>query len=110
MTQERLNADFKVQRTNTTDYTPQENEQLIEVKLTEKVCVVHGANQNYFNLANMEITQVRNKLRDIINVSYDAEAYINGKLVEDSYVLKGGEHLEFIKDTGVKGKVLWKLI
>ena len=103
MTQERLNADFRSQKPVSTDYAPQEVEQNLEVKPVEKVCVVHGANQNYFSLANMQVSQVRSKLRDVINVSYDAEAYINGKLVQDSYVLKGGEHLEFIKDTGVKG-------
>ena len=103
MTQERLNADFRSQKPVNTDYAPQEVEQNLEVKPVEKVCVVHGANQNYFSLANMQVSQVRSKLRDVINVSYDAEAYINGKLVQDSYVLKGGEHLEFIKDTGVKG-------
>lgn len=104
MMQERVSADVRKPQLTHEDVSHQI--ETVEVKPVEKVCVVHGANQNYFNVAGLTVSQIKQKLRDVINVSADAEAYISSKLVNNEYVVQEGQHLEFLKDTGVKGKVL----
>ena len=69
-----------------------------------KVRVVHGANEQYFeNLDGKTVGQVRKSLRDAFNIPGDANALITGKEVGDDFVLEGGMNLEFVKEAGVKG-------
>jgi len=72
-------------------------------KTDSKVRVVHGANQEYFNLAGKTVGSVRKNLREIFNIPSDAEALISGNAVPDDFVLEGGQSLEFLKESGVKG-------
>jgi hypothetical protein len=70
-----------------------------------KVRVVHGANEQYFdNLEGKTVGSVRKSLREVFNIPGDAKALISGKEVNDDFVLEGSMALEFIKESGVKGK------
>lgn len=72
-------------------------------KVLEKVRVVHGANEGYFELAGKNVGQVKKSLRDVFNIPSDAEASIAGNSVGDDYILESGQSLEFCKETGTKG-------
>jgi len=72
-------------------------------KAMNKVRVVHGANQEYYDLEGKSVGQVRKSLRDAFNIPGDASALISGKEVGDDFVLEGGMNLEFVKEAGVKG-------
>lgn len=72
-------------------------------KSVEKVRVVHGANEGYFDLSGKTVGQVKKSLRDVFNISTEAEASIGGKLVGDDFILESGSSLEFCKNAGVKG-------
>ena len=70
----------------------------------KKVRVVHGANQDYFDLEGRTVGSVRKNLREVFNIPGDAEALISGKSVGDDFILEGGQNLEFVKEAGTKGK------
>jgi len=73
-------------------------------KVVNKVRVVHGANEQYFdNLGGQTVGKVRKSLREVFNIPGDAEALIAGKQVGDDYILEGGQSLEFLKNSGIKG-------
>lgn len=70
---------------------------------TKKVRVVHGANQDYFDLEGKTVGMVRKNLREVFNIPGDAEALVSGKAVGDDFILEGNSSLEFVKEAGVKG-------
>lgn len=70
---------------------------------TEKVRVVHGVNEGYYSLEGKTVGSVKKSLREVYNIPGDAEALIEGKEVEDDFILEGGMNLEFLKSSGVKG-------
>lgn len=72
-------------------------------QMMEKVLVVHGANQRYFDLAGKDVGSVRKSLREAFNIPGDAEARVDGKEVNDEFVLDNGQHVEFTRKSGSKG-------
>lgn len=69
-----------------------------------KVHVIHGANEGYFdNLEGKTVGYVRKSLREVYSIPGDAESLIDGKAVNDDFVLAGGQTVEFLKEAGVKG-------
>jgi len=73
--------------------------------VTQKVRVVHGVNEQYFdNLDGKTVGSVKKSLREVFNIPGDAEALIDGKAVQDDFILDGGMNLEFVKEAGVKGE------
>jgi hypothetical protein len=72
--------------------------------LANKVRVVHGSNEQYFdNLGGKTVGTIRKSLREVFNIPGDAEALISGKRVNDDFILEGGMSLEFVKEAGIKG-------
>lgn len=72
--------------------------------VTQKVRVVHGVNEGYFdNLEGKTVGSVKKSLREVYNIPGDAEALVEGKAVQDDFILEGGQNLEFVKEAGVKG-------
>jgi hypothetical protein len=70
----------------------------------DKVRVIHGANERYFDhLSGKSVGTVRKSLRDAFNIPGDASALIDGKEVGDDFILQSGQNLEFCKFSGVKG-------
>ncbi len=74
-------------------------------QVADKVRVVHGVNEGYYELEGKTVGQVRKSLREVHNIPGDADAMIGQQAVEDDFVLEGGMSLEFIKDGGVKGRI-----
>lgn len=71
---------------------------------TNKVRVVHGANEQYFDsLEGKTVGTVKKSLREVFNIPSDADALVAGKQVGDDFILEGGMNLEFVKEAGVKG-------
>lgn len=71
---------------------------------TNKVRVVHGANEQYFDsLEGKTVGTVKKSLREVFNIPSDADALIAGKQVGDDFILESGMNLEFVKEAGVKG-------
>lgn len=72
--------------------------------VTNKIRVVHGANEQYFDtLEGKTVGNVKKSLREVFNIPGDAEALISGKQVGDDFILEPGMSLEFVKEAGVKG-------
>lgn len=72
-------------------------------RVVNKVRVVHGANEGYFDLEGKSVGSVRKSLREVFRIPGDADAFIGDKSVSDEVVLEGGQVLEFSKDHGTKG-------
>lgn len=68
-----------------------------------KVKVIHGANDEEFELVGQKVSAVRASLVDAFNIPADALALVNGDQVGNDYQLKQNDVLEFIKAAGVKG-------
>lgn len=73
----------------------------------EKTCevkVIHGANDDSFQLAGKTVGNVRSSLVDAFNIPPNgAIAFVNDVQVDMDYLLEGGETLEFCKQYGQKG-------
>jgi len=67
-----------------------------------KVRVLHGANE-YIETSGQTVSQIRKRLRDVLNISKEAMAYVNNQLVDEETVLQKGDCLEFYKNVGTKG-------
>jgi len=74
--------------------------------VSEKVRVVHGANEGYYPLVGKTVGDVRKGLKDTFNLPGDALAEIDGKTVGDDFILGAGQNLEFSKASGTKGNDL----
>jgi hypothetical protein len=77
-------------------------------KVADKIRVVHGVNEGYYDLEGKTVGQVRKSLREVHNIPGDAAAMIGQNSVGDDFVLEGGMSLEFIKEAGDKGRKPWK--
>lgn len=71
--------------------------------ITSKTRVVHGANEGYFPVAGKTVGDVRKGLRDVFNLPGDAIAEVDGKQVNDEFILAANMTLEFSKNCGQKG-------
>lgn len=69
-----------------------------------KVTVMHGAQDAQFPVVGETVKSVRAAVLDAFNVPADAMTFVNGEAVDESYVLKENDTLEFVKQAGVKGK------
>lgn len=76
---------------------------LARLEAAGKVKVIHGANDDEFEIAGACVSQVRANLVDAFNIPGDALAFVNGEQVDASYKLKENDTLEFVKQAGVKG-------
>lgn len=71
---------------------------------TQKVRVVHGANEQYFdNLEGKTVGSIKKSLREVFNIPGDSQALVSNKEVGDDFILEGGMNLEFVKEAGIKG-------
>lgn len=82
---------------------PSAADALAKLEAAGKVKVIHGANDDEFEIAGAKVQQVRANLVDAFNIPGDALSFVNGEQVDANYVLKQGDTLEFIKQAGVKG-------
>ena len=72
-------------------------------KALGKVEVVFGAESTTLDLSGHKVQDVRDTLKHVLNIPNDAQARVNGNLVDGEYVLQANETLEFVKVAGQKG-------
>ncbi len=105
MSQDRMDSPgVSPSRPATSYQSPDIGDTLNRVSNTMKKCrVVHGANEGYFEIEGKNVGQVRKSLRDVFSIPSDAVALIDGKTVNDDFIMEAGQQLEFNKETGTKG-------
>ena len=72
-------------------------------KLEGKVKVIHGANDDEFDIVGQTVASVRASLVDAFNIPADAIALVNGKEVSGEFILEANMVLEWQKILGSKG-------
>jgi hypothetical protein len=82
---------------------PNAKDVLDKLEAAGKVKVIHGANDDEFEIAGAKVQQVRANLVDAFNIPGDALAFVNGEQVDANYTLQQNDTLEFVKQAGVKG-------
>jgi len=66
--------------------------------------VVCGANtQEMDNLEGKTVAEIKEGLKEVLNIPDGAQAIISGDNVENGYTLRAGDVLEFVKPSGTKG-------
>lgn len=68
--------------------------------------VVHGAEAQTLAIAGHNVQDVRDYLKHVLNIPTDAQARVDGNLVDGDYILQADETLEFVKTSGQKGSLL----
>ncbi|MBI3781159.1 MAG: hypothetical protein HY278_08910 [candidate division NC10 bacterium] len=72
-------------------------------KAQEQVRVLYGVHSLEANLAGRMVADVRQALRQALNISPQAVAVVDGREVEEGTVLLAGQQLEFVRLAGEKG-------
>ncbi len=72
-------------------------------KTSTTILVSCGAAYGNFPVVGKTVGSVAEFLREVLNVDRMSQGVVNGKQVEDSYRLKEGDSLEFLKPAGRKG-------
>ena len=62
--------------------------------------VVYGVNDLELDLAGRRITMVYTVLEQVLNIPRDASVTVNGGRVDDEYVVRPGDEIEFLKSAG----------
>jgi hypothetical protein len=68
-----------------------------------QVKVSYGVHNLEAAIAGKSVSEVRQALREPLNIDPRALALVNGRDVAASYVLKQGDQLEFVRLAGEKG-------
>ena len=66
--------------------------------------VVYGVNDLELDLAGRRITTVYTVLEQVLNIPREASVTVNGGRVDDEYVVRPCDEIEFLKSAGVKGQ------
>ncbi len=77
-----------------------------QVKTQDQVRVLYGIHALEANLAGRTVSDVRQALRQALNISPQAVAVVDGREVGESVILLAGQQLEFVRLAGEKGKNL----
>jgi hypothetical protein len=67
------------------------------------ISVSCGAASSNYPVVGKTVGYVKATYREILNIEIDSKAVTNGNEVSDSYILKSGDTLEFVRQAGVKG-------
>jgi hypothetical protein len=65
--------------------------------------VTGGVDDEWLPLAGRTVGELRRRLTSRYNLGPGAIATVQGQLVGDDVVVRAGEHLAFIRDSGEKG-------
>jgi hypothetical protein len=55
------------------------------------------------NHVGRPVGEIRQAMTTILNLASNAAAFISGKAVKESYIIKQGDKLEFVQQSGRKG-------
>lgn len=72
-------------------------------KYQSLISISCGAASSNFPVVGRTVGFVKAQYREILNIDDLAEGIVNGNKVSDSYVLKSGDVLEFVRPAGTKG-------
>lgn len=72
-------------------------------KTGAQVRVLYGVHSLEAHLAGRTVADVRQALRQALNISPQAVAVVDGREVEDTFALQAGQQLEFVRLAGEKG-------
>jgi hypothetical protein len=73
------------------------------METTAPTKVNYGVNELDLDLAGKTVRGIWKVLEQVLNIPRDAAVTVNGGRVEDDYVLRPGDEIEFQKQAGVKG-------
>lgn len=74
-----------------------------QTKTQDQVRVLYGVHGLEANLAGRAVSDVRQVLRQPLNISPQAVAVVDGREVAESFILSAGQQLEFVRLAGEKG-------
>ena len=74
-----------------------------QTKTQDQVRVLYGVHSLEANLAGRTVADVRQALRQALNISPQAVAVVDGREVEEGFILLAGQQLEFVRLAGEKG-------
>lgn len=74
-----------------------------QTTLESPVRVLYGVHALEASLAGRTVGDVRQALRQALNISPQAVAVVDGREVEEGFVLLVGQQLEFVRLAGEKG-------
>lgn len=68
--------------------------------------IAHGNDEfNNLELEGMTVREILDKYAQIFNLPSNGATEVNGQRVGSDYVLKAGDSLEIVRETGVKGAI-----
>ena len=73
-------------------------------KTQDQVRVLYGVHSLDADLADRTVADVRQALRQALNISPQAVALVDGREVEEGVILLAGQQLEFVRLAGEKGR------
>ena len=62
-----------------------------------------GNSENNLEIAGRTVAQVRADFGDALNIAAGSRPTVGGKAVDESYTLRDGDKLVFVKNTAEKG-------
>jgi molybdopterin converting factor small subunit len=65
--------------------------------------IMFGSEHLKLPLIGKTVADIRKELKHVLNVPEGAQARVNSKLVDDNYVIKEEDVIEFVKVSGQKG-------
>ena len=74
------------------------------IQHTDTTKVIYGVNELDLELAGKPVSEIWKHLEQVFNIPRDAVVTANGTRVDDTYVVREGDELEFTKAAGVKGR------
>jgi hypothetical protein len=74
-----------------------------EIRTQEQVRILYGVHSLEADLAGRTVRDVRQALRQALNISPQAVAVVDGREVEEGAILLAGQQLEFVRLAGEKG-------
>lgn len=67
------------------------------------ISVSCGAASSNYPVVGKSVGYVKSTFREILNIETESNSVVNGSEVAESYVLKSGDTLEFVRKAGTKG-------
>lgn len=65
--------------------------------------ILNGVNEIKASLSGKTVTEVRGMLAQALNIDPNAQPTVGGETVQEDYILREGDVLEFVKASGKKG-------
>lgn len=82
-------------------------ERRMSIYAPSTVRLTYGIHSIFAEIAGLTVAEAQLAYKEILSVSDDAEAYVNGQRVEKSRTLHHGDRLELMKVAGRKGQDFW---